>query len=296
MLIAKNTHGVTSVFKARGFDRERLGKVSGSSLERKPKKDKQLKKHPLNKPSITKKKSERKAKPMSPRTKTKIRRKVLAFSAIHNDLSFVTLTFVNKVSEELAVQILAKFLENVSKRSKDFQYIWVAEKQTQNKAFPDNIHFHLITNKYWKKERWRKYWIELQAKHGILPRDNNFKLTFSFDVRGIKSANARAIASYLTKYVTKSKGEFRCQTWNCSKKISELNTHFYDDLSFLKTIDKMERAGLLEDKRKCYQSDFYATHLIPLDRRVLKLYNPIDEANKKIWNSELKKIKHHARP
>jgi len=285
MLITKNSYGVTSVFEAKGFDPNKLGKAFGSSLERKPETDEQFIRRLLKRPLTPEIKPDRKAKAMSPSTKGKIKRKVLAFAAIHNYLSFVTLTFVNKVSEELAVKILGKFLENVSKRSEDFQYIWVAEKQTQNKIFPDNIHFHVITNKYWKRERWRKYWIELQAKHRILPRDENFKLTFSFDVRGIKGTNAKAIANYLTKYLTKNKSEFKCQTWNCSKKISELNTHFYEGIGFLKTIDALEQANLLDGERKCHVSRFHATHLFSLNKTVLKLYNPIGEANKKIWYS-----------
>jgi hypothetical protein len=28
----------------------------------------------------------------------------------------------------------------------------------------------------------------------------------------------KAIANYLTHYVTKNEGEFRCQIWNCSKR------------------------------------------------------------------------------
>lgn len=33
MLITKNSYGVTSVFRSRGFDREKIGTCSGSSKE-----------------------------------------------------------------------------------------------------------------------------------------------------------------------------------------------------------------------------------------------------------------------
>src|SRR5258705_13857531 len=109
MLITKNDYGVLSVFEAKGFDQKKLRKASGSSLERKLETDEQFIRRLLRRPLIPGKKPERKAKAMSPHTKSKIKAKIFAFSAIHNYLSFVTLTFVNQVSEELAVKILAKF-------------------------------------------------------------------------------------------------------------------------------------------------------------------------------------------
>ena len=42
---------------------------------------------------------------------------------------------LNKVSDEEAVNILRKFLDNAKKRSKDFEYVWIAERQTKNDAF-----------------------------------------------------------------------------------------------------------------------------------------------------------------
>jgi len=71
--------------------------------------------------------------------------------------SFVTLTFLNKVSDEQAVNILRKFIDNVKKRSIDFQYIWIVERQTKNNEFKGNPHFHMITNKYWKINKWWNY-------------------------------------------------------------------------------------------------------------------------------------------
>jgi hypothetical protein len=234
MLITKNTYGVTSVFKARNFDLNKIGELTGSSLEREPQTEQDYIDRLLNKSLFPdKEKKERKPRTMSKRTKSKIRRKVLAFARIHKHLTFVTLTFVNKVEEEEAVKVLGKFLENASKRSKDFQYLWVAEKQTENKFFENNIHFHVITNKYWKIDKWWKYWLELQAKHDILPRDTNFKPSSAFDVRAITGQNVKAIANYLTYYVTKNEGEFKCQIWNCSKKVSWLKTNEYSTTEFL---------------------------------------------------------------
>jgi hypothetical protein len=284
MLVTKNTYGVTSVFKARNFDITKLGEVSGSALDRKPQTEEDFIKRLINKPLFPEPKKEREPRTMSNRTKSKIRRKVLAFARIHKHLSFVTLTFVNQVEEDQAVKVLGKFLENVNKRSKDFQYLWVAEKQLENKVFKDNIHFHLITNKYWKIDRWWKYWLELQAKHGITPREENFKPSSAFDVRAITGQNVKAIANYLTFYITKNEGQFKCQIWNCSKKVSWLNTSMYEDTGFLKRVEALEKANLLGGERKMYQEEYYTVHTIPLNRNTLRLYSKIDEANKAMWH------------
>lgn len=291
MLITKNTYGVSAVFNSKGFDISKLGQLSGSSDERKPQTEREYIRKMINKslmPGEVKK--ERKPRIMSRRTKAKIRRKVLAFARIHKHLSFLTLTFLNKVNEVDAVNILGKFLENVSKRSKDFQYLWVAEKQLENKVFANNIHFHVITNKYWKIDRWWKYWIELQQKHGIHARDKNFKPSSAFDVRAVTGNNVKAIANYLTYYVTKNEGEFKCQIWNCSKKISRLKTNIYSDMSFLKQVDAMEKANLLNGERKVYQNEYCSIHTIPLNKNTLKLYSRIDEANKAMWFQNEKEV------
>lgn len=288
MLITKNTYGVTSVFETKKTATKLcIGEIKGSSLDRT---DEQTEEAFINrllkKPLFPEKeeKKERKERVMSKRTKTKIRKKVIAFARIHKRLSFLTLTFVNKVEEELAVKILHKFLDNASKRSKDFQYLWVAEKQTQNKVFKNNIHFHLITNKFWKINKWWSYWLDLQARFGIIPRDQNYKASSAFDVRNITGANIKAIANYLTYYVTKNEGSFKCQVWNCSKKISRLYTEFYEDYSFIRKVEALEKKNLLGGERKVYVQEYCAVHTIPLNRITMNLYNRIDTKNREVWN------------
>jgi hypothetical protein len=172
----KNTYGLSVAISSKIHkDAKTIEIFAGSSLNRKP---------PVkNKPVITsedlngveiqevpEKPKIKKLRSMSQRTKQKIRKKVTAFSQAYEKLNFLTLTFVNRVEDRKAVAILGKFLDNCNKQLKDFQYIWVAERQTKNLTFPDNIHFHLITNKYFKIEKYWEYWIKLQERNGILPR------------------------------------------------------------------------------------------------------------------------------
>lgn len=287
MIITKNTYGVTSVYKHRNINPPPMGETKGSSLDRTDEQTMEaFIKRIINKPLCPEKEDKKHPEPrtMSKRTKSKIRKKIMAFARIHKHLSFVTLTFVNQVEDQKAVRILHNFLNNVNKLSKDFQYLWVAEKQTQNKVFENNIHFHLITNKYWKIDKWWQYWLDLQSRVGIVPRNTNFKPSSAFDVKSINGSNVKTIANYLTNYVTKNDGQFMCQIWNCSKKISRLYTEFYEDMNFIKRVEALEKQNLLGGERKIYTQEYCAVHTIPLNRITLNLYTKIDKKNKEVWN------------
>jgi hypothetical protein len=289
MLVVKNTYGISSVIAPQIANVSKIGECGGSSLNRKhyPKKERCLIEEALKKPLNPKTKEKRvKLRSMSKRTKAKIRKKLIAFAQVHQKLSFLTLTFSNEVTDQKAVKVLATFLKNVSKGDKKFQYLWVAEKQEENKVFQNNIHFHLITNKYWKIKRWWKYWLDLQAKQGITPRDENYKPSSAFDVKQVRSNNIKGIVNYLTKYVTKNASQFSCQVWNCSKKISELYTEFYSGISFIRQLERLEAAGQLGGDIKVFSLEWCNIHLIPLNRTTLPFYSKIDEANKENWSKE----------
>lgn len=295
MSVLKNSFGVSIGFVPKVSRLSLLNKLTGSSLERKenPMADlieldpfEKLLKKPLQIEGMEK---TFKARTLSARSKSKIRKKVIAFSRQMKKLSFVTLTFVNKITDRQAIKALGAFLDNVNKRSKDFQYLWVAEKQTKNKAFKDNIHFHLITNKFWDISRWWEYWLEVQKNQGIVPRNENYKPSSAFDVKVINSNSIKGVACYITKYITKNTGEFRCMIWNCSRKISQLYTDFYSDLDFLTRLEKLEEKELLGGKIKTYTQEHSNIHLIPLNNITTRLYEKIDDKNRIIWRMENQK-------
>jgi len=278
MTILKNTYGVTAVFKQKICKFLKNGEFTGSSISRKPQRKELIIKtvDELLEPKVVH--SEKKDRSMSSRTKSKIRAKVTALSTLFKNLSFVTLTFVNEVTDEQGIEMLRKFLDNMKKRKKDFQYLWVAEKQTKNKVFKNNIHFHLITNKYWGIETTKKYWLDLQKKHGVVPREEHFNASSSFDVKGLVSNNIKGISMYITKYITKNVSTFKCQVWNCSKKISALYTGFYSDGSFLENIRLVPDIKITEvEKEYCH------LHYIPLNKTTLRFYDNVQLKNKKAW-------------
>lgn len=291
MNIVKNTYGISAIIDPKLSDFSMINKFGGSSLNRKKskskeKKDEESKISELGIKNIKETKG-RKLRFMSDRTRSKIRLKFLSFARISKHLTFLTLTFVNEVEDKVAIEALRTFLDNAKKRLDDFQYIWVAERQTKNKVFKNNIHYHLITNKYWSLEKWWPYWLEVQKKFGIVTRDESFNPRSALNVKYVKSGNEKQLINYFTKYVTKDKSKFDCQVWNCSKKISRLYTCFYSGISFINDLERMEAAGQLGGgKLKIIPKEYCNLCIVPLNRITTRLYDKIDDKNRETWKME----------
>ena len=281
-MIVKNTYGTSVAFSTRMFGIVPKDEFTGSSIQRK-KKESENEDKPKPKQKSKKKKSDTpKLRTLSRRSKQKIRKKITCFARCYKRLSFVTLTFLNKVEDEKAILILRKFLDNAKKRSNDFQYAWVAERQTKNDHFKGNVHFHIITNKYWKLDKWWNYWMDLQIKNGIVPRDKSFRPSSAFDVKQLNSSNIKSIASYVTKYVTKNNAKFECQVWNCSKRVSRLYTDFYTTPAYLNEFERLNAVRGEFKVKDFLNRTFLTVTSIDLNRRTLPLYKRLDDKNKTI--------------
>lgn len=284
-MVVKNSFGISVIPNPKIISPDKIGEFAGSSLNRK----KEEKGNPdSSKPekeeieSEDQVRTEKQLRSLSSRTKSKIRKKLHAFFGLYQKLTFLTLTFVNKVSDELGVKVLAKFLENIKKQDAKFEFLWVAERQNKNETFKGNIHFHLITNKFWKIDKVWKYWLLLQNKHGIYPRDESFNPTSAFDVKAINSKSVKNIGIYLTKYVTKNNEKFMCQVWNCSKKISALYTDFYTDFSFIREVERLETANEITIKR--VKEEYCNMMFYPLTKTTIRFYDRLHQKNKDTWN------------
>ena len=139
----------------------------------------------------------------------------------------------------------------------------------------------MITNKYWKIEKWWNYWIDLQLKNGIQPRQKDYKPSSAFDVKQLNSSNIRSIASYVTKYVTKNNAKFKCQVWNCSKRISELYTDFYTTTEFIDNFKRLNAILKEFEVKDHIERPFLNIKMIDLNRQTLPLYKRLDEKNRK---------------
>jgi len=283
-MIVKNTYGLSVAFSENHpYGVIPKNEFTGSALQRK----KQVAKSKYNteeKPTMDKVK---KLRSMSKRTKQKIRKKIMCFAQAYKEkkrLSFVTLTFLNEVTDEKAIDIFRKFLDNAKKRSQDFQYIWIIERQTKNAVFKNNIHFHMITNKHWKIKKWWNYWMDLQIKNGIKPREKDFRPSSAFDVKQLTTNNAKGLSSYVTKYVTKNNDKFKCQVWNCSKKISQLYTDFYTKEDFTDQFIKLNAVSK-EFIDRDSKSPVISVKMIELNRQTMPLYKRLDDKNNNVINN-----------
>lgn len=176
-------------------------------------------------------------KTMSARTKYKIRDKIEAlYSASDGQrFTFLTLTFINKVDDKTAQKCLNKFLTVCRKHFGKFLYIWVAEKQNENKYYPGNIHFHLITNKFFQIQKFNALWVLQQYNAGIVHEKYELADVLQHSLNGtmqdiLNPVDVKPITSidglsiYLTMYVTKNTDTFQCLTWHCCRTVSKLFT------------------------------------------------------------------------
>ena len=279
-MIVENTYGTSVAFSVREFGVVPKNEFTGSALQRKKLTDEEKEKRKQKAKEKPQKDKTPSLRTLSRKSKQKIRKKITCFARCYKRLSFVTLTFLNLVTDKQAVNVFRKFLDNAKKRSKDFQYVWIAERQTNNEAFAGNVHFHMITNKYWKIEKWWNYWIDLQKKNGVHPREEDFKPSSAFDVKQLNSNNIRSIASYVTKYVTKNNAKFDCQVWNCSRQVSELYTDFYTTTDFTDDLKRLEAVKKEFEVKNHRGQPFLKIKMVDLNRRTLPLYKRLDEKNK----------------
>lgn len=209
---------------------------------------------------------------LSARTKSKVKAKCSAFFRVYGKkATFCTLSFIQSVSDSRAVKILNKFLtvmrEEIAELGGILNYLWVAERQTKNKKFPDNIHFHLLFNRRMDIQRCNDLWVMQQYNEGLvgwsidhgnrevskfeieqlyrrtaelkrelevchaandwkrckqlrkLIEEHKIQRIFNpFDIKQVHDLDG--LGHYLTKYITKNKGQFDCAAWHCSRRFS----------------------------------------------------------------------------
>jgi len=95
---------------------------------------------------------------------------------------------------------------------------------------------------------------------------------------------AGKITSYLTKYITKNDAKFKCQVWNCSRKVSELYTDFYTNTDFTYQFIKLN-AVTKEFIDKDFKSPVINIIMIDLTRQTLPLYKRLDNINNNVINN-----------
>lgn len=283
MNVVKNSFGVSYALHPKIVGLDLLGTYGGSSLNRKKAKPLTSKKYRKERAEEVKEERKKRENCLSPRSRMKIRVKIHALTGVVDHVVFVTLTFQNKVEDRQGVAVLKTFLNNVRKRKPDAEYLWVAEKQSKNKKFKDNLHFHLVTNVYWDIKRWWQYWVEVQEKHGITREEGVNMATSAFNVKKVKASETRKIGGYIAGYLSKSLDTFDCPVWNCSKRISRLYTAFYSGPAFLDHLRRLEAENLLDGKITTVSKEFCSILFYPINRVTSRFYEKLHAENRKLW-------------
>lgn len=167
---------------------------------------------------------------LSPRTRAKIRGILFAWhnarmTHTRNKYGLIAITLTLSAPQrhsdkEVKSLMLNQFLTELRTAHGCRNYYWVAEAQDN-----ENIHFHVLIDKFLDKNTLTEIWNRIQQKVGYIPEgaDTSNKLYPSTQIEKVKSA--ANMATYVSKYLTKDQEERRKiegRLWSCSREIANL--------------------------------------------------------------------------
>lgn len=216
---------------------------------------------------------------------------------------FITVTLSAKQlhpDKEIKRIILDQFIKKLKSKFGIEKYFWKAERQKNG-----NIHFHLIVDKYCKKDELRLVWNLCQSKLGYIDRfEKKFKYRNppSTDVKGVKDVDN--FINYVLKYCLKDESNKKIEgrVFGMSDNIrnlgvyqdildSELSDYLkkYMDYNYFQ-VYKQEYYTVLLFKKEFYQSTFYNILQKHSKEYYLKIYNYIYSSSVKA-EKPIKKFK-----
>jgi hypothetical protein len=234
--------------------------MSGSSINRRPK------------PAVKRKKNDNpnQVHHFSSRSRAKVKDKCSAFyrAIPANRRMFLTLTFIEHVTDQRGNEIFNKFRTQVRKKYPDFEYIRIAEHQPLREE--KTIHFHCLCNRYLPATTWNAMWALMQYNSGLRGRRRNGEMVgrdeFMANYRAgtvgrlFNPAQMRhadditGLAAYVTAYVTQQekKEDFGCLVWHCSRKVSKMFTREVVSPSTFRYLCSFANMKLDKDTGECW--------------------------------------------
>lgn len=171
--------------------------------------------------------------------KKQVRQRILGYLNTQKgkkELYFWTITFPEKTPDNLCYQLFNIWLTSLRKYKMLRDYIWIAERQPKK---TNTIHFHLGIPHRMCVQRANSMMagtLKTFAKRGDLPgftvwqcaRYNGVDIAKNRDTRRVinfaNKKGSRALAIYLTKYITKNDGTFNHLAWHNSRGYSSVFT------------------------------------------------------------------------
>lgn len=161
------------------------------------------------------------------------------------ELYFWSISFPANTPDSICYQAFNTWLTSLRQYKMLKDYLWVAERQTgdritDGRAPTNTIHFHMAVPHFMNVQRANalmRVTLKTFAKNGEIPyhprnpqigkyngvdicKNRNTKRVVNFAVK----KGSRALATYLTKYVTKNESEFDHLAWHNSRGFSSLFT------------------------------------------------------------------------
>jgi len=197
----------SSKFKASSmsYDYEEKTKIKSNSKNKKSRAQSEKRKFTLN--------------------KSKVRDKLLSLFHLKQSRSFsafLTISFPCGFSDQSGIKVLNNVLTNVRSSSLKFNYLWVAERQKNG-----TIHFHMVVNRFFNVRLLNAKFANAIQKELINTQGHDIqfdKKTYNgLDIKFIR--NKKAVAAYITKYISKNNVIMDVRAWACDQITSRLFTH-----------------------------------------------------------------------
>jgi hypothetical protein len=180
---------------------------------------------------------------LSTRSKQKIRAKIQEFFSWcrrnKKQCTFLTLTFIDDLSDRLAIRILNKFLTSIRQEVGDgFQYIRVAERQKNGR-----IHFHLILDRPINIIRFNSLWVVAQYNAGLLGMSRQLDLFVSKEE--VISRHEKLMTLYQEYKVARERRDYKSQK-RITEKLKEVSIgKFFNPVDIKKISSPAALSGYL---------------------------------------------------
>lgn len=142
---------------------------------------------------------------------------------------FYSISFPLGMDEKFSTRLLNSVITSLRKDHGIQHYLWVAERQKKGQK-----HYHLCLFHYIRGRTLNEI-VKKYIKHGIRKGQLNWSISSANKYNGVdiskdrktgiptnfaSTGRGKHIASYITKYISKSSGEFEGQAWNCSRSVA----------------------------------------------------------------------------
>jgi hypothetical protein len=164
--------------------------------------------------------------------KRKVRARLINFNNTDygdKKMYFYSISFPLGMDEKVSTKLLNSLMTTLRKHYGVQHYLWVAERQKKGQK-----HYHLCMFHYVRGRTMNEI-VKKYLKHAIRKQELNWSISAAGKYNGVDiskdrktgvptnyalNSTGKHIARYITKYISKSSGEFEGQAWNSSRSLA----------------------------------------------------------------------------